>query len=67
MNVDGRPLLSRNTVAAGRSLLMLSFGIILVRKLDVDYEVVTVTGVALKEGQINSGIIWITGLLVFHA
>jgi len=43
---------------------MLSFGIILVRKLDVDYEVVTVTGVALKEGQINSGIIWITGLLV---
>jgi hypothetical protein len=43
---------------------MLSFGIILVRKLDVDYEVVTVTGIALREDQINSGIIWITGLLV---
>ena len=59
MNFGGTPLLSRSTIATGRSLYVLSFAAIMRSFQNIDLSSFAVLGVTFSESQLSSSTIWV--------
>jgi hypothetical protein len=64
MNYAGSQLLSRSTLATGRSLLLLSVGVVLSVKLEIDISGFKLVGIEFSEAQLNGALIWVVCILV---
>jgi hypothetical protein len=64
LNYGGQPLLSRQTVSLGRSVMVLSLAVILIAKYEINTENLELFGVVLGDKDLSGPIMWTLGTLV---
>jgi hypothetical protein len=65
MNYGGQPLLSRQTISLGRSLMILSLGVVLTVVYEIDTTGLQLFGVELGKTDLTGPILWTIGTLWF--
>jgi len=63
MNYAGKPLLSKETVISGRTLLVLSVSVCLSVLLDIDVSTFSFLGIELAPAQLSSALHWVIVVL----